>query len=320
MSTTSRIGASPAVETGRSQRRARAPRARVSRPGPVRGNARWAGILPALLLITLFLGGAIVQAIVVSLSDWRGIGNVNFIGVDNYVSLLTDPDTRTTLSTTLLYAAGTTVGIVVVAVLLAAAVSGNVRGSRWYRVIWFLPGIAPGAAVAIFWSTAFQPHFGAVNIVWRALGGSGDSALLANPATAIIPVILVSVWSGTGFAFLLLLGAMEQIPETIYEAARVDGASRARQFFTITLPLARPVIAVTSMLNFIWAFNGFTLVWAMTQGGPGNATATLPVVVYKTAFTFAEYGPAAALAVVGSIILIVVGAVGIRMSRSEQLQ
>lgn len=294
------------------------PRERRRLKSQVPPAARWLGALPALILISLFAGVAIFQAVLISLSDWRGIGDVRLEGFQNYVSIFTDGELWDTLGITFTYAAGSTVGIIVVATLLAAAVSGRAAGSSFYRVVWFLPGIAPAAAVAIFWSTAFQPGFGALNAVARLFGLPGDSALLADPATAIIPVIVVTAWAGVGFAFLLLLGAMEQIPDSIYEAARVDGASRVRQFFSLTLPLARPVIVVTTMLNFIWAFNGFTIVWAMTRGGPGQSTATLPVVVYETAFQFAQYGPAAALAVVGSIILIIVGFFGLRLSKSEQ--
>jgi raffinose/stachyose/melibiose transport system permease protein len=293
--------------------------ARARRTAIVSRPATLGGVAPALLVIAVVLGGGIVQAVVVSLSNWQGIGPVDVTGFSNYSQILSDPNTLTTLKITIEYALATAIGIVVLATVLAAAVSAGVRGSSWYRVIWFLPGIAPGAAVAIFWTTSFQPRFGAVNILERALGGSGNSALLADPSTALIPIIIVSVWAGVGFAFLLLLGAMEQIPTDLYEAAGVDGASRVRQFFAITLPLARPVLVTTLMLEIIWAFNGFTLVWAMTRGGPGNATATLPVVVYQDAFSFAQYGPAAALAVIGSIILIAVGAVGLRLSRSAQL-
>jgi ABC-type sugar transport system permease subunit len=276
------------------------------------------GILPALILIGVVAGGAIVQAIVISLSDWRGIGPVRIIGFENYIATLTEPGTSESLGITAIYATASTAGIIVVATILAAAVSARVWGFNAYRVIWFLPGIAPAAAVAIFWATAFQPRFGAINAVDRLFGGDGLSALLADPRTAIIPVVTVTVWAGVGFAFLLILGSIEQIPTTVYEASRVDGAGPLRQFFSITLPLARPVLIITAMLNFIWAFNGFTIVWAMTRGGPGSSTTTLPVLVYETAFSFADYGPASAIAVLGSAVLIAVGLVGIRLSRSGQ--
>ena len=123
-------------------------------------------------------------------------------------------------------------------------------------------------------------------------------------------VIAVAIWQGAGFAFLVILGAMEEIPVSVYEAAALDGTGPVRQFFRITLPLTRPVLSMILLLEAIWAFNGFTLVWGMTQGGPGDATAILPVQVYKEAFQFGNFGAAAAISVVGGLVLLVVGFVG----------
>lgn len=286
--------------------------------GVVPGYLTWIAVVPALLLIVVVVGGAIAQAVSLSLSDWRGIGPVEHIGLENYQSVLGDSTFWNALRLTCVYAGASSLGIVGIATLLAAAVSANVWGAGVYRVIWFLPGIAPGVAVAIFWASAFQPRFGAVNEIMGRIGLSSDSALLADRQTAIIPVVIVTVWAGVGFAFLLLLGAMEQISPSLYEAARIDGASALRQFWSLTLPLARPVLITTLLLNFIWAFNGFTIVWAMTRGGPGHATATLPVLIYEQAFKFADFGPATALAVLSGILLVAVGFIGIRLSRSAQ--
>jgi multiple sugar transport system permease protein/sn-glycerol 3-phosphate transport system permease protein/raffinose/stachyose/melibiose transport system permease protein len=111
---------------------------------------------------------------------------------------------------------------------------------------------------------------------------------------------------------------MEQIPVSTYEAARIDGAGAFRTFFSITLPLIRPVLAVTTVLELIWQFNGFTVVYAMTQGGPGFATSLLPVLVYKQAFQMTDFGLASAMAVMGGVILIIVGLFSLRLSRSRQ--
>jgi ABC-type sugar transport system permease subunit len=128
--------------------------------------------------------------------------------------------------------------------------------------------------------------------------------------TALWVIIAVAIWQGAGFAFLVILGAMEEVPVSTYEAAAIDGAGPIRQFFSITLPLVRPVLSMVLLLESIWAFNGFTLVWGMTQGGPGDATTILPVQVYKAAFQYGNFGTAAATSVVGGIILLVVGFVG----------
>jgi ABC-type sugar transport system permease subunit len=225
---------------------------------------------------------------------------------------------RSSIVLTLEYAAACAAGIVAVGTILAAAVSGKVKGASFYRVVWFLPGVAPLTVVAVFWATALQPQSGAVNGFLGLLDLGKTHAWLASPDTAIYAVVLVTIWSGAGFAFLLLLGAVEQIPISLYEASSVDGATRVRQFFALTLPLIRPVLVTCAMLELIWTANGFSVVWAMTQGGPGESTQTLPILVYRQAFGLANYGLASAMAAISGVILMVIGLISLRLSRSRQ--
>lgn len=276
--------------------------------------------VPAVTAIVVFLGLPVLQAVRISLSDWSGVGSVDFSGFGEYERQLASPELYESLLRTLLFAITSAAGIVALATLLAAAVSRNVAGARFYRVVWFIPGVAPAAAVAVYWSTAFQPAFGTVNVVLGYLGLGSDGAWLTDPATAIIPVILVAVWSGVGFAFILILGAMEQIPVSVYEAAQLDGASAVRQFFSVTLPLVRPVLAITATLNLIWSFNNFTIVWGMTQGGPGTSTMTLPVLVYKEAFTSGDFPAAATTAIIAGAILLILGFLSLRVSQAGKEQ
>lgn len=275
-------------------------------------------ISPAILLMILFLGIPAIQGIRISFSSWTGFGDVDFIGLDNYIKVIRDSPFLASLQTTALFASMSTAGIMCIATPLAAAVSARMRGAAFYRVVWFLPGIAPVAAGGVFWATAFQPHQGIVNVFLGAVGLGSDHAWLASENLSIYPTIFVTVWGSVGFAFLLILGAMEQIPVSIYEASRVDGAGAFRRFFSVTLPLVRPVLVVTAILELIWQFNGFTVIWAMTEGGPGYATSILPVLVYKLAFQELSFGPASAIAVMGGAILIVIGLISLRLSRSRQ--
>lgn len=273
--------------------------------------------MPGLALLAAFLGVPIADAIRLSLSSWGGAGPITWAGLSNYRAAF-GSGFSSALWLTARYAVLSTAGIIVVAALLAAAVSFGVFGARVYRVIWFLPGIAPIAAVSVFWATAFQPAQGAANVILGHLGLGSAHAWLASATDAIYPTIFVTVWASTGFAFLVLLGAMEQVPVSLYEAARIDGASWARIFRSVTLPLIRPVLVVITLLELIWSFNGFTTIWGMTQGGPGYATTTLPVLVYKQAFQLTDFGLASAMAVMGGAILVVLGFVMLRASRSRQ--
>lgn len=278
----------------------------------------WLAVAPAALLLLAFVGYPLVQAVRLSVSTWGGVGNPVFTGLDNFRTALTDDDVWHSLRVTVVFAVGSTVGIVVLATILAAAVSNGVPGARFYKVVWFLPGIAPVSAVGIFWALSMQPDQGAANTVLGALGLGSSHEWLSDSGLAIYPTIAVSVWAGVGFAFLLILGAAEQVPTSVYEAATIDGAGRTRQLLSITVPLIRPVLVITSLLELTWAANGFTLVYALTGGGPGDATTTLPVLIYKQAFQFTDYGLASAMAVLSGTVLLLVGVVGLRLSASAQ--
>ncbi|MCP1428168.1 ABC-type sugar transport system permease subunit [Microbacterium foliorum] len=266
-------------------------------------------LVPALVILAIFFGLPIIDLIRTSFTRWPGIGEPTYIGADNYVTAFTNPDVRDALLRSVALGVGAALILSTIATVLAALISGGIRGKSIYRVIWFLPAIAPPSAVAVFWALSVQPRSGAVNAFLGALGLGDTHAWLADPKTALYVIIAVAVWAGVGFAFLVILGAMEEVPVSVYEAASIDGASRVRQFFSITLPLVRPVLSMIVLLEVIWAFNGFTLVWGMTQGGPGNATSILPVQVYKDAFLFSNFGLAAAVSVVGGVLLLIVGLV-----------
>lgn len=282
---------------------------RRTKPGR---DARLALLLlsPAIAVLVVFFGLPLVDLVITSLSNWSGVGDRTFVGVTNYVNLLSDGSTWSALTRSVTLGLGTAIGISIIATLLAALVSGGIAGSNIYRIVWFLPAIAPPSAVAVFWALSVQPRSGVVNAALGALGLGDDHAWLAEPSSALWVIIAVAIWQGAGFAFLVILGAMEEVPVSTYEAAAIDGAGPIRQFFFITLPLVRPVVAMVLLLETIWAFNGFTLVWGMTQGGPGDATTILPVQVYKAAFQNGNFGTAAAISVVGGVILLVVGFVG----------
>lgn len=275
-------------------------------------------VLPAVLLMVLFVAVPAIEGLRISFSDWSGFGSVDFIGFDNYVDAIQNSPFLGSLLITAIYSVASMVGIIVIATLLAAAVSARMKGAAFYRVVWFLPGIAPVTAAGVFWAIAFQPKTGIVNVFLGAIGLGNSHAWLASPNLSIYPTIFVTIWANVGFAFLLLLGAMEQIPTSVYEAARIDGSGPVRTFFELTLPLVRPVLAITAVLELIFQFNGFTIIWSMTQGGPGYATSTLPVLIYTQAFQLTHFGLGGAMAVMGGVLLIIAGLFSIRLSRSRQ--
>ncbi|WJL97026.1 sugar ABC transporter permease [Microbacterium sp. ET2] len=274
-------------------------------------------LAPALILLACVFAYPVFDTVRLSLATWRGAGPVEWVGLANFGDVLSRPDFYRSVRTTFVFAVLVTVGTTGLALVLAAIASSATSRNSFYKFVWFLPAIAPPAALAVFWALSVQPGTGIVNVLIESFGGSASTAWLADPESALYVIVVVNVWIESAFAFLLILGAMEQVPVSLYEAGRLDGTSAAQRFWFITLPSIQPVLTIVVMLQFIWSFNGFTVVWAMTRGGPGDATQTLPVLLYREAFFFSNYGSAAAIGVLGSIVLIGVGIVAIRLSRSR---
>jgi len=294
---------------------------RKSKIGLAATNKKWAilSLLPVFGLLFTFLALPAMNSIWLSFNKWPGIGTPEWVGTQNYETLFAEGRLAESIRITLLYSFVASFFIVAIALLLAVAVSSNMRGSKFFRVVWFFPGVAPPTAVAIFWSLGFQPEIGVVNAILGRLGLPSDNQWLAQSTTVMFPVIFVGIWVGVGFAFLVLLGAVEGVDVSIREAAKIDGASQAQQLFQIIIPLIAPVMFTILTLQLIWNFNGFNLVFAMTQGGPGRSSEILPIFTYVEAFRYGRFGPASAAAVIAGMFLVAVGWVGIRLSRSRQI-
>lgn len=285
--------------------------------GVLRREERVSGLLliPGVVMLVLFFLVPTISLIRLSLSRWNGLGQPAFIGGGNFSMSLGSSDFQRSVLNSILLATVSAAGIVAIGLSLAWLVSDQIKGAKNYRALWVLPSISPAAAVAVFWALSVQPQSGVINQLLGSVGLGANHAWLSDSSTAMWVVIFVVIWHGVGFAFLLLLGAMEEIPISVHEAAELDGASRWQRFFALTLPLIKPVLATVLLLNLIWAFNGFTFVWGITRGGPGGATETLPILVYRQAFLFGNFGPAAAMSIIGGLILLGTGALSQRMQR-----
>ena len=292
-----------------------------SKIGLAAANKKWAilSLLPVFGMLFLFLALPALNSIWLSFNKWPGIGPLEYVGTANYVSLFQGGQLADSIRITLLYSFVASFFIVAIALLLSVAVSSNLRGSKFFRVVWFFPGVAPPSAVAIFWSLGFQPEFGVVNAILGRLGLPSDNQWLAQSSTVMFPVIFVGIWVGVGFSFLILLGAVEGVDVSVKEAATIDGATQRQQLFQIIIPLIAPVMFTVLTLQLIFNFNGFNLVYAMTEGGPGRSSEILPIFTYVEAFRYGRFGPASAAAVIAGIFLAAIGWVGIRLSRSRQL-
>jgi multiple sugar transport system permease protein len=250
-------------------------------------------IAPFILgFILWFLVPALVAANL-TFQKWNLISPAKYIGTANIEKLFKDPILPKSLKATFLYTFFSVPIGLVFAFFLATLISKPRRGIAVFRTIFFLPSIVPLVATALLWGWIFNTEFGLLNVVVRALGGP-KIAWLQDPGWAIAAFVILSTW-GVGRSMIIFLAGLQGIPEVYYEAADLDGAGRWAKLRNVTLPLMSPIIFFNLLIGFIDAFQVFVLPLLITNGGPQNATLSLVLYIYRTAFSSTNMGYAATL-------------------------
>jgi raffinose/stachyose/melibiose transport system permease protein len=262
-------------------------------------------ILPGLLVYFALVLGPIIAAIGISFTEWNGIGLPNWIGFGNYAKLLSDETFYVALKNNALFMVFYCVIPIVVGLLLAALVwSLRQREQFALRTLLFLPYIMPTAVLGIIWHWLYNPAFGPINQALK-LAGLGSIALpWLGDFTFVLPAVgIVASWYFFGFCMVMFLSGIQRIDPSLFEAARVDGASGSRIFFFITLPLLLPEIRIALLLTIIASIKSFDLIFTMTRGGPANATLVPNIYMYELGFQLNRYGYASAVAIIGAILV-----------------
>lgn len=255
-------------------------------------------ILPALALEAVLILYPIASGSLVSLQNFDGS-----LGFDNYRFMWSDPDFWRMLGHTLVYTVIVDVSILAVALGVALLMNWSFAGRGVVRSILTVPWAIPDVPVAITFVLMLDPTFGVFNRLAPLLPFVDEhQQWLLDPTLAMAAVIVVTVWKGFPFYSLVLLAALQNVPEELYDAARVDGAGPLGQFLHVTIPGIRDTIALLAVLAFIFSTQQFTLIWLITGGGPVDATTTLAPAIYLQAFRFYNFGYAGAFAVVGFLI------------------
>jgi raffinose/stachyose/melibiose transport system permease protein len=302
-----RVGAQPSPDAG----------ARGSAPGPERrvrarapGEPRRVAYLylaPAFLFYLLFAFGPLLYTAWLSLFEWDGLTVGTWVGLENYADVLGDRDIRASFVHSFVLIVFYAILPVLLGLLLASLLAhGRVRGVTFFRAVLFLPQTVATVVVAIAWVWIYAPE-GPLNEALSAVGLDGMTRGWLGDFDFALPALgLVGTWVTFGLCLVLFLAGIQKIPHTLYEAARVDGAGRVREFFTVTLPGLRAELAVALTLTVIVALRTFDLIYVSTRGGPGTATTVPSVLVYQNAFVNGRVGVAAAVAVVLTALIFVV--------------
>lgn len=283
----------------------------------------------------IFMVSPFLQTFQLSLTDWRGFSSEqNFVGLQNFGKLLEDSTFLGAVAHNLIIlialpAVAITIGLFLAFMLNLGGRSGKagvqgVRGAGFYKIVYFFPHLLSVSFVAVLWQAIYRSDD--AGLLNTALAGVGLDHLrdtwLANPDLVLICVITVMVWSAVGFYVVLFNAAMASVPHEIYEAVLLDGASRTRTFFSITMPLLWDTLQVAWVFLSIIALDAFALVYIMTPqaGGPDHASEVFGTVIYRNAFEYSQFGYASAIGVVLFFVTLSFVAVAMRASRRERVE
>ncbi|MFI6544394.1 carbohydrate ABC transporter permease [Streptomyces prunicolor] len=299
------LPAQPAATAQAARRRARQER-----------STAWAFIGPSVVVI---LGLSVVPVIWSLLLSFRADDLVTpgrWVGLDNYRALAQDPNFRTAVGNTLLYAALYVPLSLVGGLALALALNRRIRLIGLYRTLVFIPFVVSATAQGVLFSFILDPEFGVANALLHQLGISAQG-FLADPDQALYLLVLISLWSGVGFCVVVYLAALQDVPPELVEAARIDGAGRVQVLRHVTLPALTPVTVFLLLWQFITSLQVFDLIYVTTKGGPLGSTTVIVYFVWQQAFQMFTAGYGAASAYVLAVALLVAGG-ALRVVRRRQ--
>ena len=248
-------------------------------------------ILPALIGTFIFIIIPIFCSFALSFTDWDLLNDLKFIGLDNYKSILTEPIFFQIILNTIVYAISVTVFAVAIPLIIASILNTKLKGSEFFKTVYFVPFIIPAVVIAIVWGWIFDPNIGGVNLLFKT-----HFTWLFDTHLAMPVLIFVSVWKLIGYNTVLYLTGLSAINPELYEAAKIDGANWKNSFFHIILPLLKPTTCFVTLVTLISSFQVFDLIYVMTSGGPNDSTNVIVYAIYKYAFEYFDIGKACALA------------------------
>lgn len=266
----------------------------------------WPGywfILPALLTMLALIAYPLVYGVYISGFDTNLINKWKFVGLRYYIQAVTDPDFLHKIWLTFKFTFLVVAGNMVVGTLLGVLLNMEIRFRLLLRAILILPWLFPEVVVALLWKWMYNPMYGLFNFILQSLHLIDDAIpWLDDPNFAMFGVVIAAIWKGYPLVMILILAGLQSISKDLYEAAEIDGCTKWQLFRNITIPGLMPVILVTLILETVWWFKHFTIVWLLTAGGPVNATSVISIDIYRIAFESFHFGRAAATAVIVFVI------------------
>ena len=256
-------------------------------------------ILPSLLGFLIFTFIPVVISLCLSFTSWNfmeGIEGIKFNGLANYIRLFSDEWFLNSYKNNIIFTAVTVPVLIALGLVMATIINKYIYGGGVVRTMIFIPYIASVVAVCTVWMVLLQPSYGPVNEFFRSIGIANPPGWLADFKWSLPSIMIIYVWQQVGYYSIVFLAGLKGLPEDVYEAAKVDGASSIRQIFSLTVPLISPTTFFLTIMGIIGSFKVFDQISVLTQGGPGSSSSVMAYYVYRTAFDYFEMGYANTLA------------------------
>ncbi len=253
-------------------------------------------LFPTVLLISVFVVVPICMSVYYSMLDWDGIGKGMFIGLQNYIDMLSDTRFTSSIKNSLLYAAFSLFLQLPFSLLLAIVVANVSRGEKFYRTTFFIPVIISGVVIGQLWQKIYNGDYGLLNAILGMFGIEGQD-WLGQENTALLAAFVPNLWQYIGYHMLIMYAGIKSISPDINEAAKIDGANKIQTAFRITIPLLKPILQVCITFSLIGALKIFDLIYVLTGGGPFFSTEVPTIYMYKTVFDSFNYGYGSAISI-----------------------
>jgi len=279
-------------------------------------------LAPAIIVLTLVVAYPLIYEIVISFKNVTLLNlksqRYPWIGIDNYKNILSDSLFYSTLIRTILWTAINVFFHVTFGLFLAILLNRKLPGKALIRVLLILPWAVPQYIAAMTWKGMYNVEYGSINIILTNLFGSvGTIPWLSVPSWTFLACIITNIWLGIPFMMMISLGGLTSIPDELYEAADIDGATGFQKFRSITLPLLKPILTPAIILGTVWTFNMVNVIYIITSGSASDESQILITMVYKRAFQYFRYGQSAALSVIIFLILLAFSTIFIRAQKSD---
>jgi len=274
-------------------------------------------VLPGLALLVAVVAYPLLTALVTAFfKQSLVVPGREFVGLQNIIDVL-QGDFLKLLGQTMVFTLGTTIAPFIIGFALALALNTRIRGAKMLRGLMLIPWLVPGVVVSFLWMWIFNANYGVANAI-LGLFGIDAQAWLAQPQTAMFAVIVAKTWQSFPWIMVMLLAGLQTVPQELHEAAEMDGAGTIRRFFSITVPQLKGIIGLVLLLEFIWNFQHFDIIYVLTGGGPAGSTQTFATAVYETAFRGFDLGHAGALGLLWLILLMALVVVYVRFSEKGE--